>query len=331
MEGEHELHDTPEQGPAPDAGPDGDGRSPAPRWVRWALAGTALVALVVTAAFVALPASPPPTTTTTTSTSTTTSSTTTTTTVPTLAPGAWEVATVKPSVTRVQVRGTPPPGWDAAPPLVQRPTRELPPASEATVAPRDPLPRADLPIVGRFATPVGWAFDNPGPYDPPQPFTMLVEERRGDWVQVHVPVRPNGTRGWVRAADVDVTTVTHRIEIHLGERMLRAWDGERLLAATPVVVGTPATPTPTGLFYVTDVVPQANPSGSYGPVALATDGYSEVMDRFSTGVPVIALHGTNRPDLLGRDVSNGCVRLPNDVIEALAAEVPLGTPVLIWP
>ena len=70
------------------------------------------------------------------------------------------------------------------------------------------------------------------------------------------------------------------------------------------VVGAAFTPTPTGTFYVTDIVPQTSPS--FGPVALATDGYSEVMDEFDTGVPVVALHGTNAPELIGQARSNGC-------------------------
>lgn len=328
------MQDTPERGPDPEAGGDAEEQpvGTSGRRLRWSLLGIGLAAVLVTAAFVTLPADPPPPTTTTTTTSTTTtSSTTTTTTIPTLPAGTWEIATVKEELPKVRVRATAPPGWESAPPRIEREEVELPPHSGTTLPPRQPLPRADLPLTGRVVTADGWEFDNPGPYDPRQPFTMLVEERRGDWVRVRVPVRPNERHGWVRAQDVDISTTIHRMEIRLGERRLRAWEGERLLADTPVVVGAPATRTPTGLFYLTDVVPQSNPAGAYGPVALATDGYSEMMDRFSTGVPVIALHGTNRPDLLGRDVSNGCVRMPNEVVSHLAGVLPLGTPVLIWP
>jgi lipoprotein-anchoring transpeptidase ErfK/SrfK len=130
---------------------------------------------------------------------------------------------------------------------------------------------------------------------------------------------------------VDLRTTRHRIEVRLGERMLRAYDGDQELVSTKVVVGAPSTPTPTGVFYVTDEVPQRNPAGAYGPVALATDGYSEAMDYFSTGVPVIALHGTSRPELVGQAVANGCVRVPNDLIQQLADTIDPGTPVLIWP
>lgn len=296
------------------------------------LVAAPLVAFASLAAVMLVDREPPPAPTTTTSITTSTTTTTApTTTIPRLPAGTVEVATARGSVPVLRVRSAPPPGWDAMPLSVVADSGELPPPSEDENPPRPALPRPDLPVSGRFARDGGWEFHNPGPYEPAQPFTMLVEERRGDWIEVHVPVRPNSTRGWVAANDVEVSTVSHRIEVRLGERSLRAWAGDQLLAETPVAVGTDFSRTPTGVFYVTDIVPQANPGGSYGPVALATDGYSEMMDQFATGVPVIALHGTNRPAGLGKAVSNGCIRMPNEVVEQLAAELPRGTPVLIWP
>ncbi|HEY6555505.1 MAG TPA: L,D-transpeptidase, partial [Vicinamibacteria bacterium] len=43
-----------------------------------------------------------------------------------------------------------------------------------------------------------------------------------------------------------------------------------------------------------------------------------------------ALHGTNRPETIGRAVSHGCVRLRNEDIVKLYAMVPVGTPVYIY-
>ena len=39
----------------------------------------------------------------------------------------------------------------------------------------------------------------------------------------------------------------------------------------------------------------------------------------------------DRPELVGQSVSNGCVRIPNDIVTMLADTVPLGSPVFIWP
>jgi len=43
-----------------------------------------------------------------------------------------------------------------------------------------------------------------------------------------------------------------------------------------------------------------------------------------------ALHGTNKPETIGRSVSHGCVRLRNEDIATLYEIVPLGTPVFIY-
>ncbi len=56
-----------------------------------------------------------------------------------------------------------------------------------------------------------------------------------------------------------------------------------------------------------------------------------MLTEFAGGDGVIGIHGTDRPDLVGTDVSSGCIRLPNDVITALVEDIglPLGTPVTI--
>jgi L,D-transpeptidase catalytic domain len=43
-----------------------------------------------------------------------------------------------------------------------------------------------------------------------------------------------------------------------------------------------------------------------------------------------ALHGTNKPETIGRSVSHGCVRLRNEDIARLYEMVPVGTPVFIY-
>ncbi|MDQ3674665.1 MAG: L,D-transpeptidase [Gemmatimonadota bacterium] len=43
-----------------------------------------------------------------------------------------------------------------------------------------------------------------------------------------------------------------------------------------------------------------------------------------------AIHGTNKPETIGRSVSHGCVRMRNEDIERLYPMVPVGTPVYIY-
>ncbi len=147
------------------------------------------------------------------------------------------------------------------------------------------------------------------------------------WVEVQLVGRPNGRTAWIRSSDVTFRSHRFHMTVAVGERVLRAYEGETLLVETPIVVGAPATPTPLGRFFVNALVPQANPHGAYGPVILSVSSFSEVLTTFDGGLPEIGIHGTNQPGLVGRAVSNGCIRVPNEAIERLAAVIPLGTPV----
>lgn len=44
----------------------------------------------------------------------------------------------------------------------------------------------------------------------------------------------------------------------------------------------------------------------------------------------IAVHGTNFPELLGQNVSHGCIRMSNEAARQLYYEVEVGTPVFIY-
>jgi len=163
-----------------------------------------------------------------------------------------------------------------------------------------------------------------------QPRTFLVVEKSPDWLKVLLPMRPNNSTGWIRAGDVNLSDVPYEIRVSLDEHMLRMFkDGQEVLSS-PVVIGAPGTPTPLGTFYITDPVDlKASPNGAYGAFALGLSGYSEVLMSFNGGPGQIAVHGTNNPGQVGQNISNGCVRVPNDIIVQIADQAPLGTPVII--
>lgn len=227
---------------------------------------------------------------------------------------------------------------DAAPPAEVSPSptavalRAANQASFASYSPERPgapeIPRLDQAVAGRRRTTTGWVLENPTSFDGPA--VVVVTEDHGDWLRVLVPVRPNGTEGWVRRSDVTLSTTTLHVEVLVGERKVRLSDGGSVVLEAPVIVGKSASPTPLGRFYVTDVDPKYEGS-SYGPWVLPLSGFSQALDSFGGGAPALALHGTNRPDLMGKAASNGCVRLPNDVITKLRNTVPMGTPVDIRP
>jgi lipoprotein-anchoring transpeptidase ErfK/SrfK len=178
------------------------------------------------------------------------------------------------------------------------------------------------------------------------PTTLLIEPTQPDdpvgWLQAVVPFRkPNGTRGWVRASDVQLSTTTYEIDISLSEHLLVVTNDDVEVLRTPVIIGTPETPTPTGTFWLTDPVncntvsvegyPVGQCSGAYGTFAIGTSGLSETLESFGGTMPQIAIHGMSLPlSELGKDLSNGCVRMPNDVIVQIARLSPLlGMPVTI--
>ncbi len=119
------------------------------------------------------------------------------------------------------------------------------------------------------------------------------------------------------------------VEVSLSDHVMRVTRDGQVAVETPVAIGTDATPTPTGRFYVTDVIDTGKPDGAYGPFALGLSAHSDVLDQFAGGDGQIGIHGTNQPDSIGTSASHGCVRVPNEVITALAGNIPLGTPVTI--
>jgi lipoprotein-anchoring transpeptidase ErfK/SrfK len=148
------------------------------------------------------------------------------------------------------------------------------------------------------------------------------------WYLVQIPMRPNGVTGWVRASQVDVGTVSTRIVVDLSARRVTLFDnGRRVLSAT-AAIGSPATPTPTGRFYVNQRLIPTDTSGPFGPGAVGISAFSNVLTGWTQGGP-IAIHGTNAPWSIGKAVSNGCIRLPNPTLRRVFARAIAGTPVII--
>jgi lipoprotein-anchoring transpeptidase ErfK/SrfK len=148
------------------------------------------------------------------------------------------------------------------------------------------------------------------------------------WYRVQLPMRPNGVTGWVRAGEVIVATVQTRIVVDLSARRLTLFrDGRRVLSAT-VAVGSPATPTPTGRYYVNQRLIPTDPNGPFGPGAVGISAFSNVLTGWTQGGP-IAIHGTDAPWSIGHDVSNGCIRLPNATLRRVFATALAGTPVVV--
>jgi hypothetical protein len=163
---------------------------------------------------------------------------------------------------------------------------------------------------------------------------LAIGARRGSdgrwWYELSLPGRPNGRRGWARGDLLQLHVVRNRIIVRVGARTIeirRIADG-KLLVRGIVAVGKPGAETPVGRdFYVQGRFVPDNPF--YGSLVLETSAYSKLSDWPGSGLA--GVHGTNRPDLLGKAVSHGCVRVSDAVAQALAGLAPLGTPVDLLP
>jgi hypothetical protein len=169
------------------------------------------------------------------------------------------------------------------------------------------------------------------PEGTPNLLTVLQARTGADgrvWVEVRLPVLPNGRVGWVRRASLGPyqTVNTHLVVDRARLRATLYREGQIVFSA-PVGIGTDPWPTPSGEFTVRSVLSRyADPF--YGPISFGTTARSAVLTDWPGG-GFVGIHGTNAPQLLPGRVSHGCVRLRNPDILRLAQLMPVGTPMTI--
>lgn len=148
------------------------------------------------------------------------------------------------------------------------------------------------------------------------------------WIKVRLPMRPNGTTGWVERESLGplIALRTH-LTVVRGKRATLRKAGKVIWSA-PVGTGAPGTPTPAGRFWVREKfrVP-ASARSSYGPYAFGTAAYS-VLSEWPRG-GVVGIHGTSQPGLIPGRPSHGCIRVRNPEVSRLYRLMPVGTPILI--
>jgi lipoprotein-anchoring transpeptidase ErfK/SrfK len=177
-----------------------------------------------------------------------------------------------------------------------------------SVAARRPLTRARtvLPILARASS-----------------------RKRGSWLQVRLPGRPNSHKGWISTNRTRLTSTYWRIEVKLSTRRLTVYLGDSVRRHFRVVVGKPSTPTPRGVFFIEEALALSSYEAG-GPYALATSARSNVFQEFEGGPGQIGIHGTNNlSGEPGTAVSHGCIRLGTSAITWLARRVGAGVPLRI--
>lgn len=160
---------------------------------------------------------------------------------------------------------------------------------------------------------------------------FLVKQRASGWEQVRLPIRPNGSTGWVRDAAVTLVLDPYHVQVSLSQHRITVKNGNRVIHSERAGVGRSGLPTPIGVYYVVELLKEADPNGPYGPYAFGLSAHSNVLFSFGGGPGQIGLHGTDDPGALGTNVSHGCIRISNAGIATLARLLPLGTEVRITP
>ena len=166
---------------------------------------------------------------------------------------------------------------------------------------------------------------------------LLVLASRHDshgrtWLKVLLPVRPNGSTGWIPKDRTAIGSTHWRIVVSTGQRKVRVYHNGHLARSFLAVVGADGTPTPHGHFAIYEKIAQRNPDSEIGPWALHLTAFSNVLDNFGGGPGRVAIHGRNGAYLiapLGTAASHGCVRVDDAEVGFLARVAISGTPVSI--
>ncbi len=224
---------------------------------------------------------------------------------------------------------SPSPVAEAPPVAAPEPPPPAPEPGAADVAPSSTVVKAngdDIVVRSEPRASSGVKATLHGFNDVGQQQTLLVVGEQAGWFEVLLPIRPNGTTGWVAPDQVKSERVSHYLVAILGQHKLEHYVDGRRAATYPVATGKARTPTPTGLFYVWAT--QKNPGGVYNPVIFALSGFSPTLLNWPGGGRV-GIHGWPDPSVLGKSVSNGCLRLQRADAAKLSATIPLGTPVRV--
>jgi hypothetical protein len=150
------------------------------------------------------------------------------------------------------------------------------------------------------------------------------------WLQVMLPGRPNSSTGWIAQQGTRELMTGWHIVVNLAARRVSAYSNGRLMRSFRAVVGKASTPTPTGQFFVEEIVQMASGEAG-GPFALALSARSDALQEFEGGPGQIAIHGRNNlGGTLGAAESHGCIRVATASIDWLAARIGPGTPATIY-
>jgi lipoprotein-anchoring transpeptidase ErfK/SrfK len=231
------------------------------------------------------------------------------------------------------ITGTPPqeggkgkaaPAIEAAAPLAPRP-KPVPTVPAPTLI---ATLKGETAYAARLGGPPAGALPAQNPFGATTVLAVLGPAA-GGMLHVELPIRPNGSTGWIPATAATLSETSYSVRVSLAADTVSVYKAGQLVLTTPAAVGKPSTPTPPGHTFLWELIRPDNPYGAYGPYIFGLGWFSDSYSVFNGGDAQIGIHGNDEPWSIGHPVSHGCVRVGNSMITKLAGTLPLGTPVTI--
>lgn len=126
-----------------------------------------------------------------------------------------------------------------------------------------------------------------------------------------------------RAAAPVASKPERRIVVSIPDRKLALLEADHIVKIYNAAVGAAVSPSPNGEYRIAQRL--ENPT-YYKPGVVIGPGKDNPLGPRWIGLDVkgFGIHGTNRPDSIGKNASHGCIRLRNHDIEDLFARVQVG-------
>ena len=165
------------------------------------------------------------------------------------------------------------------------------------------------------------------------PMVAWVQDvsKSGRYGKVTVPYTMNPkASGWIKIAGLKKTRVKYSVSVDISKHQLTLLKLGRPVMRVIAATGAPSTPTPPGRYHVADRW-TSDPGGPLGAFVFALSGLQVNYPGASSGLYIMAIHGTNNPSTLGQSVSAGCIRVSAKAEQRLIPILRVGTPVVIQP
>jgi L,D-transpeptidase ErfK/SrfK len=142
--------------------------------------------------------------------------------------------------------------------------------------------------------------------------------------------KPSQTAGEVKAATNEI-----RLVVKLKARRVYVYRGKETIASYAIAVGKPGWETPKGTFKVfeqeIDPIFKSFKTGKIIPPGIDNPLGPRWIGIWTDGKTRLGFHGTNQPELIGKAVSHGCIRMHNLDVLSLYEKVKIGTVVTVQP